>query len=68
MDLGSIIKGAIIEFLKSHNENSGKIVEFLNHIDEAAKCVQSLPMPLQNELLQSISIALAANGITILKR
>lgn len=69
MDLGSIIKGAIIEYIKSHNEDSGKIIEFLNLINEINKCAQSLPIHTRNELLQAISLALAANGITIqLKR
>jgi len=69
MDLGSIIKGAIIEYIKSHNEDSGKVVEFFNLIEEIDKCTQSLPIHIRNELLQAISLALTANGIIIqLKR
>ena len=65
MDLGSIIKGVIIDYIKSHNLTTGKVVELFNHLDEAVKCAQSLPAPVQAELQQMFVAAFAANGISI---
>ena len=65
MDFWSIIKGVIIDYIKSHNETAGKGGELFNHIDETIKCAQSLPMPVQVELQQLLVSALAANGISI---
>ncbi len=45
MNLGTIIQSVIIDYIKSHNETTGKVVELLNHIDETVKCAQSLPIP-----------------------
>ena len=65
MDFLSIIKSVSIDYIKSHNEIAGKVVELFNHIDETIKCAQSLPMPVQMELQQLFISALAANGISI---
>ena len=65
MDLYSIIKGVFIEYIKSHNETSGKVIELFDHINEAIKCAQSLPIPVQAELQQMFLVALAANGISL---
>ena len=65
MDFWSIIKGVIIDYIKSPNETAGNVVELFNHIDETIKCAQSLPMPVQVELQQLLVSALAANGISI---
>lgn len=65
MDILSIIKSIGIEYIKSHNETTGKVVELFEHIDETIKCAQSLPMPVQMELHQLLISALAANGISI---
>ena len=65
MDFWSIIKGVIIDYIKSHNETAGKVVELFNHIVETIKCPPSLPRPLHLELQQLLVSALAANGISI---
>ena len=36
-DVNSVMKSFIIEYVKSHNEYSGKILEAFNHVDEALK-------------------------------
>ena len=65
MDIGSIIKSVGIDYIKSHNQTAGKVVELFNHIDETVKCAQNLPAPVQAELQQMFVAALAANGISI---
>ena len=65
MDLGSIIKGVIIDYIKSHDETSGKVIELFDHINETVKCAQSLPVPVQAELQQLLLAAFAANGIPL---
>ena len=65
MDLYSIIKGVFIDYIKCHNETSGKVIELLDHINEAIKCAQSLPIPVQTELQQMFLAALTANGISL---
>ncbi len=65
MNLGTIIQSVIIDYIKSHNETTGKVVELLNYIDETVKCAQSLPMPVQIELQQLLVSAFVANGISI---
>lgn len=65
MDLGSIIKGVIIDYIKSHDETSGKVIELFDHINETVKCAQSLPVPVQAELRQLLLAAFAANGISL---
>lgn len=62
-DVIGLIKNALIEYVKNHNEYSGKIMEFFNNIDEATKIAQSLPIEIQNELKSIIIGILAANGI-----
>ena len=64
MDFGSIIKAEIINCIKRHNEDNGKIIEFFNHLDEANKVYCSLPANIQNELKTAIVLALKANGFT----
>ena len=65
MELGSIIKGVIIDYIKKYNLTAGKVVDMVNHIDEAVKCAQSLPAPVQAELQQMFVAAFAANGIAL---
>ncbi len=59
----AIIKEAIIEYAKHHSEYTGKILDLLNHIDEASKIAQSLPMDIQMELKTYFLQLLVANGI-----
>ena len=63
-DYYSLIKNVFIEYAKSHNECSGKILEILNHIDEAAKVAQSLPLNVQEELKGMLYNGLMVNGIS----
>ena len=65
MDLYSVIKNVITNYIKSHNETSGKIIELFDHINETIKCAQSLPVPVQAELQQLLLAAFAVNGISI---
>lgn len=60
-----VFKTVLIEFVKSHNEYAGKVLDFANHLDEAATIAQSLPADIQLELKKIILGALAANGITL---
>ncbi len=60
----SLIKNVFIEYAKSHNEYSGKILEILNHIDEATKVAQSLPLNVQEELKGMLYNGLMINGIS----
>lgn len=64
MDLGSIVKEEIINCIKRHNEDNGKIIEFFNHINEANKVFYSLPDNIKNELKTAILLALKANGFS----
>ena len=64
-EASSVFKTILIEFIKSHNEYAGKVLEIANHLDEAATVAQSLPTNIQLELKQIIWSALAANGIII---
>ncbi len=57
------IKEAIIEYAKSHSEYAGEILDLLNHIDEASKIAQSLPMNIQMELKTYFLQLLVINGI-----
>ncbi len=65
MNFGSIIKGVITDYIKSHNETSGKVVELFDKLNEFVKCAQSLPVSVQAELQQLFLTAFAANGISI---
>ena len=58
-----LIKNALIEYVKSHNEYSGKIMEFFDKIDDATKIAQSLPIEAQNDLKNIVLSILVANGI-----
>lgn len=62
-DINSVMKNFIIEYIKSHNEQSGKIMEAFDHIDEGLKILQGLPLDVQNELKQGIANILIAQGI-----
>ena len=62
-DMSSPIKNALIEYVKSHNDTEGKIMEFINHLDEAEKVAKSLPIDIQNDLIQIIVKGLIASGI-----
>ena len=56
-------KTVFIEYVKKHDEWKGEVLEILNHIDEASKIAQSLPLNVQEELKQLICNGLMANGI-----
>lgn len=62
-DTIGLIKNALIEYVKSHNEHSGKIMEFFDKVDVATKIAQSLPIETQNDLRNIILSILVANGI-----
>ena len=62
-DTIGLIKNALIEYVKSHNEHSGKIMEFFFNFDGATKIAQSLPIETQNDLRNIILSILVANGI-----
>ena len=62
-EVNSVIKTIVIEYVKSHKQYEGKIMEAFNHIDEALEILQSLPIEIQSELQQSIMNALIAEGI-----
>lgn len=61
----SVIKKILIEFTKNHNEYAGKVLEIINHLNEATVIAQSLPADIQIELRNIILGALAAYGIII---
>ena len=54
---------ALIEYVKKHDECKGEVLEILNHIDEAVKIAQNLPLNVQEDLKQIILNVLIANGI-----
>lgn len=62
-DVIGLIKNALIEYVKSHNEYSGKIMEFFDKVYDATKIAQSLPIETQNDLRNNVLSILAANGI-----
>ncbi len=62
-DMSSPIINALIEYVKSHNDQYGKIMEFVNHLGEAEKVAKSLPINVQNDLMQIIVEGLIARGI-----
>ena len=61
----SVIKKILIEFTKNNNEYAGKVLEIINHLNEATIIAQSLPADIQIELRNIILSALAAYGIII---
>lgn len=63
-DYYSFIKNVFIEYAKSHNEDRGKVLEIFNHIDEAVKTAQSLPLSVQEELKSMLYNGLTINGIS----
>lgn len=65
-ETSSVFKTVLREFVKSHNEYAGKLLEFANHLDEAVTIAQSLPSNIQQELKKLILSELAANGIITL--
>ncbi len=65
MNFDDIIKTAIIEYMKSHNEDAGKLSDFLNKFEEAGKSFYDLPQNIKDELGQIIEKILALNGIII---
>lgn len=66
-DMSSSLKNAFIEYVKSHSEYEGDVIEIFNHIDEANKALKKLPLDMQNELGQIILSTLALNGILAIK-
>ena len=58
----SIFKTLLTELVKSQNPYAGNIMEFANHLDEAVKIAQSLPVDIQNQLKTTIEAMLAARG------
>lgn len=62
MEFLSVFKSVVTDYIKRHNEYAGTVVDFFNHIDEAMKCVQSLPVPAQAELHRMLLSAFAANA------
>ena len=61
-DIGAVIKEAIIEHVKSHNENDGKILDAIHHINEGVIILQGVPQNVQNELQQDILKAFTLQG------
>ena len=61
-DINNIIKNAFVEYVKSHNEYEGTIMEIADHMVEANKAIHKLPINLQKEIWQLLSILLAKNG------
>ena len=59
----SVFKTLLTEFVKSHNAYAGSILEFANHLDEAAQIAQSLPADIQCQLKTTIDAMLAARGL-----
>lgn len=60
----SFLKTALIEYVKSHDEYRGKILEFIDHIDKAAEVAQSLPADIKEEMRRILINFSFANGIT----
>jgi len=60
---GDFFKTVFIEYIKKHDECKGEVLEILNHIDEAVKSAQNLPLNVQEDLKQIILNGLIANGI-----
>ena len=61
----SVIKKILIEFTKNNNEYAGKVLEIINHLNEATVIAQSLPADIQIELRNIILGALVTYGIII---
>ncbi len=57
------IKTALIEYVKTQNKYSGKILDAINHIDEAINTLQELPLNIQEEIKQIIVKALILQGV-----
>lgn len=60
---GEFFKTIFIEYVKEHDECKGEVLEILNHIGEAVKSAQNLPLNVQEDLKQIILNGLIANGI-----
>ena len=56
-------RAILTEFVKSHNENAGKVMEFADHLDQAVEVAQSLPMDIQMQLKDFLYRTMAASGM-----
>lgn len=59
-----IIKKAVIEYAKAHNEDIGKVTDIFNHLDEAIRISKTLSPQLSHALNEVVCDTLIANGIS----
>ncbi len=59
----AVFRAILTEFVKSHNEYAGKVMEFADHLDQAVEIAQSLPMDIQMQLKEFLCGAMAARGM-----
>ena len=62
-DISALIKSALTEYVKNHNEHSGKVMDLFAHIDDTAKAAQNLPAEIRYDVGRIICGILVANGI-----
>ena len=60
-----ILRETLIAYAKELDERSGKILEAINHIDEASNILASLPQDVQNDIEKIIAPVLLAGGISL---
>ncbi len=60
-----ILRETLIAYAKELDECSGKILEAINHIDEASNILASLPQDVQNDIEKIIAPVLLAGGISL---
>lgn len=63
IDVGELLKCALTEYVKSHNQYSGLILEFTNKLSDVMKTFYQLPQNIQSDIGKKIIELMIANGV-----
>ncbi len=63
-----VIKEYLIEYAKKHDECSGKILEFADHIDKASEIIRNLPQNVQEDIKNIFAPIFFASGICLFNK
>ena len=61
--VNDLLKTALINYVKNHNECIGTIMEFADHLGEAVKTFYKLPTNIQNDIGLILVEILIKNGV-----
>ncbi len=60
-----IIKETLLAYAKKHDECSGKILEFADHVDKARNIIMDLPKNVQEDIKNIFAPIFFASGICL---